>query len=277
MKFSKRMLIAMKYSLRMRGISIACLFGFYSVSANALNSNNENTVFNPVLYNDIAVYLDVDDYSGIPFNPATLNEKNDTAGADADSDFRLNELEEADRNAGDIQEISVPGVADSISDTAGMSSFGLPKFDKSVTTGVHTHYDLELYEGEKAGLDVNHYQDLTVSGATIDMGNAAGISSFGLPKLGENATNLEPLEVEGTAPTSTAATSSQSAFVNKTESPSPGVVTLERAADAGNKFADDNASNEENGMFVPELEIYAMLLVFLGLMGFTARRRRDIV
>jgi hypothetical protein len=236
------MLSVMKNSLHVIGISIVCLCGFYSVSAKAASINSMDTGFHSILNKNVAVYLDIDGYHDIT-NPAisiAVNEANDMDG---------------------------------------FSSFGLPKFKESVSTGAHIDTDAKLNDhGGETSSDGINYQDLALSAETDDAIDMAEISSFGLPDLDERDTNVELLETtENATPASSAVNNtSQSVFVNETNTPSTEIVSFEEAANRGNKFA-ENSSNDENGVFVPELDIYAMLLVFLGLMAFTARRRRDII
>lgn len=286
----------MKNSLHVIGISIVCLCGFYSVSAKTASINSMDTGFHSILNKNVAVYLDIDGYHDIT-NPAisiAVNEANEMDGfssfglpkfkeramtkADTDSDFISNDQGNANHNADDFQDIIVTEIAEDAGETAGISSFGLPKFKESVSTGAHIDSDAKLNDhGGETSSDGINYQDLALSAETDDAIDMAEISSFGLPDLDERDTNVELLETtENATPASSAVNTSQSVFVNKTNTPSTEIVSFEEAANRGNKFA-ENSSNDENGVFVPELDIYAMLLVFLGLMAFTARRRRDII
>lgn len=284
----------MKNSLRVIGISIFFLSGFYSVSAKAASTINADTDFNSILNNNVAVYLDIDDYHNItiPAIPAAINETHDTTGissfglpkfkesfstdADTNSDIELRGHEKAVHNTDEFKDIIDPGSADDTRDAAGISSFGLPKYDDSIASGADSDSDAKLDDHEKTGIDADYYQEPAVSRATDDTNGMTGISSFGLPASDAGIANLELLEAENITPASSAGTVSQSVIVNETNPSSIENVSLEKAADLGSKFS-KNASNDENGKFVPELEIYAMLLVFLGLMAFTARRRRDII
>lgn len=288
----------MKNSLHVIGISIVCLCGFYSVSAKAASVNNMNTGFNSNLNKSVAVYLDIDGYHDIanPAIPIAVNDASDMDGFssfglptfkervmtndDTDSDFMSNDEENADHNADDFQDIITTETTDDTGETAEISSFGLPKFkEKSVTTGVDNESDKKLSDRDgEASHDGNNYQDLTLSAETDDAIDMAETSNFGLPNLDDRDSNLELLETtENTTPASSAVNTSQSVFVNETNTPSStGIVSLEKATNRDNEFT-ENSSIDENGIFVPELDIYAMLLVFLGLMAFTARRRRDIV
>lgn len=289
----KRVLGVMKNSSHVIGISIVCLCGFYSVSAKAASVNSMDTGFNSILNKNVAVYLDIDSYHDIanPAIPIAVNEANDMKGfssfglpkfkehvmtnAATDSDFIPNDQGDADHNTDDFQDIIVTETADNTGEKAEISSFGLPKFKESVTTGVDNDSDAKLsYRDGEASPDGNNYQGLALSAETDDADDMAEISSFGLSNLDGRDINPELPETKNTMPASSAATTSQSVFVDETNTSSTEIVSLEKAAKRSNEFTEDSSDDSK---FVPELEIYAMLLVFLGLMAFTARRRRDII
>jgi len=76
-----------------------------------------------------------------------------------------------------------------------------------------------------------------------------------------------------TEPT-TEATSSPASFSNATQSSPTDTASLQAPGPNNNKFA-DRAANAGKGSIVSEHQTVAMLLVGLGLLGFSARHRRD--
>jgi len=139
---------------------------------------------------------------------------------------------------------------------------------------VETELDSVLNNNMIVGHNVEDYYNLAIPADVNDPSDTAGISSADLTESDVSFNALESHDTENIAPSSEA-TSSPSTFVNVTESSTTETVPLD-AADTSNKFA-DNAPRAENSAFVQELELYAALLVCLGLLGFTARRRRDVI
>lgn len=124
---------------------------------------------------------------------------------------------------------------------------------------------------------IDHYVDdfhsFVVPSEPNDMSDAAGISNAELPKYNESITTTELIDSENTV-LATVETSSPVAFTKVTQA-SPTESASFHALDTHNEFT-DNASNAENSARAQELELYAILIVCLGLLGLTARRRRDI-
>ena len=121
--------------------------------------------------------------------------------------------------------------------------------------------------------DVNDVRSLTTPSEANDANDASGISSAELPKYDKSITTTKLIDSENTV-LATVATSSPVAFTKVTQAP-PTESTSFHALDTHNEFA-DNTSNAENSARAQELELYAILIVCLGLLGLTARRRRDI-
>lgn len=280
----------MNNSLRMMGIYIIWWCVFNIVSASAATVNSESTEFNSILKNNVIVNLDVHDYKDVAIPLIT----NSTGEADGISSFGLPRLEEnmttsvdnigydskindngiTDLYADDFQNVTIPAEADVTGEATGISSsFGLPRFEESMTTSVYnTGYDSELNDNGEANLYVDDSKYVIIPEEANVTGKTTGISSsFGLPRSDESINPLEPRDTENTTPASVT-TSTQSAFANAAESPPAETASLDTA-----NVSSGNASNEGNSLFAPELEIYAILLVCLGLMGFTARRRRDVI
>lgn len=124
---------------------------------------------------------------------------------------------------------------------------------------------------------IDHYVDdfhsLTAPSEANEMSDAAGTSNAELPKYDESITTTELIDSENTA-LATVATSSPVVYTKATQA-SPTESASFHALDTRNEFT-DNASNAENSARAQELELYAILIVCLGLLGLTARRRRDI-
>ena len=121
--------------------------------------------------------------------------------------------------------------------------------------------------------DIDDFHSLTVPAEVNDTSDASGISSAKLPKHDESIITTELIDSENTV-LATVATSSPVAFTKVTQAPPTGSASLD-AIGTRNEFT-DNASNAENSARAQELELYAVLLVCLGLLGLTARRRRDV-
>ena len=130
-----------------------------------------------------------------------------------------------------------------------------------------------LNNNEIIDRDIDDFHSLTVPAEANDKNDTSGISSAELPKHDESIMTKERIDSENTV-LATVATSSPVAFTKVTQAPLAESASL-RAVGTRDEFA-DNASNAENSARAQELELYAILLVCLGLLGLTARRRRDI-
>ena len=124
------------------------------------------------------------------------------------------------------------------------------------------------YEIDESGV-FNDPHDFAIPVAAIGGDSVSGIDGFERTEVDESFTTLALLVSENTVPASVV-TSSPSKYTNVTKLSPINIVSL-HASGTNNEFTD----NAENSTQVPEYEIYAMLLVCLGLLGFTTRRRRD--
>ena len=116
---------------------------------------------------------------------------------------------------------------------------------------------------EIVGHDIDDFHSLTVPAEANDTSDASGISSDELPKHDESIITTELIDSENTV-LATVATSSAAAFTKLTQAPPTESASL-HAIGTRNEFT-DNASNAENSTHVQELELYAVLLVCLGLL-----------
>ena len=141
-------------------------------------------------------------------------------------------------------------------------------------------YDSIISNNQIANKGINELDEHTISkDKDVDeyqheKDKVSRINSSGLIVIDEYSTTMESLETNNEI-LDYEATSNQTAFVNINELTPTSTVPIP-IANKVNEFS-DNSSEAENESFLPEHGVFAMLLVGLGLLGLTARRRRDIL
>ena len=147
--------------------------------------------------------------------------------------------------------------------------FGIISANAATISNVETGPNSALNHNEIAGHDIDSFHSLNNPAEANETSDAAAISSEKLQKFDESIITTKLLNSDNTV-LATVTTSSPSAFTNVIRTAPSETASLH------SQGTGSEADNAENSTRAQELELYAILLVCLGLMCLTARRRRDV-